>query len=223
MFNPYNVDGNAYNRFVNLDNVEFRIFDFLAKSENKYSDYLFKILKYDVEDALSKASVPYAERLSLLYCNNGDASGKRAFLSPYIDDAFEEQSSHIHIYTHSVIPKNHLVSVVNIGLECIVHNKISNIYGDASMYNPNTNPSEIAKDGNPIIIYKSRAAVMQKCVLAALNGVFIDGVGTLQFNIELNKENTSKLSLWNGKKFFGYSIIMSTLMSGVSETPNCGF
>ena len=35
MFNPYNVDGNAYNRFVNLDNVEFRIFDFLAKKTKK--------------------------------------------------------------------------------------------------------------------------------------------------------------------------------------------
>ena len=28
---PFSVDKNAYNRFVNLDNIEFRIIDFLAR------------------------------------------------------------------------------------------------------------------------------------------------------------------------------------------------
>ena len=41
--NQYSVDGNAYNRFVNLDNIEYRIADFLAKSDNKYADYLFEV------------------------------------------------------------------------------------------------------------------------------------------------------------------------------------
>lgn len=45
VFNQFSVDGNAYNRFVNLDNIEYRIADFLAKSDNKYADYLFKILR----------------------------------------------------------------------------------------------------------------------------------------------------------------------------------
>ena len=46
-------DGNAYNRFVNLDNIEYRIVNYLAKSTTKYANNLWKILKYDTEDCLS--------------------------------------------------------------------------------------------------------------------------------------------------------------------------
>lgn len=222
MFNQFSVDGNKYNRFVNLDNIEYRIVQFLAKSDNKYSDYLFKILKWDTMDALMRPSLPYEERMKLLYANNGDAAGERIFLSPFIDDSFEEQSSHLHIYIHSLVPQSHLTSVVNIGLETIVHNKISNIQGDAAMYNVDTNPSEMGKDGQPEIILKNRASVMLKCVLAALNGSFKCGVGTLQFNNIPGGSDNAKMSLWNGKKFFGFSAVMSMLISGVSDTPECG-
>lgn len=223
MSNQYSVDGNAYNRFVNLDNIEYRIADFLAKSDNKYADYLFKILNYDTMDALMRPSLTYQERMKLLYSNNGDAAGDRIFLSPFIDDSFEEQSSHLHIYIHSVVPKDHLISTVNIGIETIVHNKISNIQGDAAMYNPDTNPSEMGNNGQPKIILKNRASVMLKCVLAALNGSFVAGVGTLQFNTTMSSYDNAKLSLWNGKKFFGYSIVMSTLLGGISKTPECRY
>lgn len=222
MFNQFSVDGNAYNRFVNLDNIEYRIVQFLAKSDNKYADYLFKILKWDTMDALMRPSLTFEERMKLLYSNNGDAAGERIFLSPFIDDSFEEQSSHLHIYIHSVVPKNHLISTVNVGIETIVHNKISNIQGDAAMYNPDANPSEMGNNGQPEIILKNRASVMLKCVLAALNGSFVAGVGTFQFNSEVSPYDNSKMSLWNGKKFFGFSSVMSTFLSGVSTTPECG-
>ena len=221
---PFSVDRNAYNRFVNLDNIEFRIVDFLAKSENKYAQNLFKILKYNSEDCLYKENLSYEEKMALLYKNNGDASDERIYLSPYIDDAYTVQSSHIHIYVYSVMPQNHIISTVNIGIETIVHNKISNIYGDASLYSPETNPSELGPDGQPIIIYKSRASELLKCVLAALNGSFVAGVGTLQFNSQLTgSESKAKMSLWNGKKFFGHMTVLSTQLSGVSSTPGCGY
>lgn len=220
----FSVDGNSYNRFVNLDSVEYRIVDFLAKSDNKYANNLFKILKYDTEDCLSKDNLTYGEKMKLLYRNNGDASTERVFMAPYVDDAFEMQSSHLHIYIHSVFPINHITSTVNVGIETIVHNKISNIYGDAAMYDPKTNPSEIDADGQPTILYKSRATEMLKCVLAALNGSFINGVGTLKFDSTVKGgTDAAKMSLWNGKKFFGHSIVMSTLISGVSNSPGCGY
>lgn len=219
----FSVDRNAYNRLVNLDNIEFRIVDFLAKSENKYAQNIFKILKYDTEDCLYQNNLSYEEKMALLYKNNGEASSERIYLSPYIDDAYILQSSHLHIYVYSVFPLNHLESTVNIGIETIVHNKIANIYGDASLYSSNTNPSELGPDGQPIIIYKSRASELLKCVLASLNGYFVAGVGTLQFNSKLTgSESKAKMSLWNGKKFFGHMTILSTILSGVSGTPDCG-
>lgn len=219
----FSVDRNAYNRLVNLDNIEFRIVDFLAKSENKYAQNIFKILKYDTEDCLYQNNLSYEEKMALLYKNNGEASSERIYLSPYIDDAYVLQSSHLHIYVYSVFPLNHLESTVNIGVETIVHNKIANIYGDASLYSSGTNPSELGPDGQPIIIYKSRASELLKCVLASLNGYFVAGVGTLQFNSKLTgSESKAKMSLWNGKKFFGHMTILSTILSGVSGTPDRG-
>lgn len=217
-------DGNAYNRFVNLDGAEYRIFDFLAKSESKYADNLWKILAYDTEDCLLRPSLSYEERMNLLYVNNGNANIKRAFMSPYIDDSWVEQSSHLHIYVHSVIPKDHITSTVNIGIECIVHNKISNIISDANIFNDSSNPSELHNgDGSVIVKYKSRATVMLKSVLAALNGYFIAGVGTLQLNYKVSGYDMAKMSLWNNRSFFGYEVVMSTLLSGVSTNEECGY
>ena len=70
-----------------------------------------------------------------------------------------------------------------IAVECIVHNKIGNIYGDASEYNPQTNPSEL-HNGEFVVPYKARASVMLKCVLGDLNGRFVNGVGTMMFTEE---------------------------------------
>lgn len=215
---------NSFNRFVNLDSLEFRIIDFLAKSDNKYADNLFKVLKYNTEDCLLKPTLSYAERIGLLYTNNGETGEKRVFMNPFQDDSTEEQSAQLRIYVDSIVPQNHIISTVNIAIETIVHNKIANIYGEASEFNPRSNPSELDENKNPIIIYKSRESVLLKSVIAALNGVFVAGVGQLQFNSQIKGSSSqSNMSLFNGKKFFGHKTIMSTMLSGNSSTPGDGY
>ncbi len=216
-------DDAAYNRFLNLDAVVYRIIDHLARSQTKYADYLWKILAYDTEDCLSKPSLSYKERIGLVYLNNGDASIKRVFMSPYIDDGWVEQSSHLHIYIHSIKPQNNVLSTVNVCFELITHNKISNIVSDANELNKFVNPAEMSDDGSPIVRYKSRTEVMLRSVLAELNGIGVAGVGTFSFNATKNDQNWAKMSLWNNKKFFGYELIMSTMMSGVSDDTDCGY
>lgn len=211
----------AFNRFVNLDNVEWHIIDYLAKSRSKYAEYLWKILKYDTEDCLLQDDLSYEEKMALVYTNNGDSTPYRVFMTPYIDDAWDEQSSHLHIYIDSIVPKNHISSTVNVRFECIVHNKISNIIGDATQYNDRSNPSEL-HNGEITTPYKNRATVLLKCALAALNGEFVSGVGVLQFNQTLSPLSQSKMSLWNNRKFYGFSSLMSTLMAGDS-TYGCGY
>lgn len=215
------VTDNAFNRFVNLDNSVWCIIDFLLKSESKYADYLWKILKYDTMDCLSQPSLTLEERKNLVYVGNGDAEDFNVFISPFIDDAQVKQCSHLHIYLDSVMPKNHILSVVSYRIECIAHNKIINILGDASRYNPLTNPVEI-EDGVVKTPYKNRVDVMLKSVLADLNGSFIRGVGTLQFNSTITPQDNAKLSLFNGRSFLGFSATISTLLSGVSSNSECG-
>lgn len=217
------VTGSAFNRYTNLDNIEWKIIDYLVKSKSKYANYLWKILKYDTEDCLTKADLTEKEKWALVYKNNGESTQYRVFMTPFTDDAWEQQSSHLHIYVYGINPMSHITGKVHVCFECIIHNKISNIYGDASEYNPNTNPVELDDNGNPVIEYKSRATEMLKDIIAALNGEMVNAVGVLQFNEELSPYDTAKAALWNRKNFFGYRIIMTSLISGVSEDSECGY
>lgn len=217
------VTGSAFNRFTNLDNIEWKIIEYLIKSKSKYANYLWKILKYNTEDCLSKPDLTEKEKRGLVYKNNGDAAEYRVFIGPFVDDAYEQQCSLLHVYVYGINPVSHLTGKVHICFECIVHNKISNIYGDASEYNPQTNPVELDENGEPIVPYKSRATEMLKDIIAALNGEMVNAIGVLQFNETLSPYDSSKASLWNGKRFFGHRLIMTTLISGVSECSDCGY
>lgn len=236
------VTGSAFNRFVNLDNIEWNIINHFVYSTTKYSNNLWKILAYDTEDCLLQPEVSTEDRLNLIYTNNGDASVKRVFMTPYIDDAWDVQSSHFHVYVNSITPVDHIKSVVNIGLETIVHNKISNILGEASdpeteqafregraqagdqiLLSPRaTNPVEIDESGI-LVPYKNRATVMLKSVLAELNGFFVNGVGVFQFNSQLSVSDMSRQYLWNNRNFYGHTTVMSTILSGASEQSGCGY
>lgn len=227
---------NAFNRFVNLDNIEWNLIIHLVNSDTKYARNIWKILKYDTADCLLQDDVPREDRLSLIYTGNGDASVKRVFMTPYVDDGWTQQSSHLHIFVGTVEPKNNITAVVNISVETIIHNKIANIMGEADpealMQNPDgsnnncdmgTNPTEVDAEGNVVTLYKNRATVFLKSVLAEFNGTFVNGVGKLQFNVEMSPYGIARQYLWNNRNFFGHSTVFSTLLSGVSADARDGY
>lgn len=210
------VTEDAFNRYGNLDNIEWKIIDYLIKSESKYAKYLWKILKYNTPDALSQPDLTEDEKRALVYVGNGESTDCRVFLSPYVDDGWEVQCSHLHIYVNSLIPTDHLIGSVQVCFELITHNKIINIKGEASKFNPDSNPIEL-EGGKIITPYKNRSSEMLRCLIAALNGEMVNAVGVLQFNRKMTTEDYAQATAWNNRKFLGYRIVMSTLMSGVSE------
>lgn len=235
-YSAFDTNENMFNRFVNLDNIEWNLLMHLVNSETKYAQNIWKILKYDTPDCLLQDNLTRTERLNLLYTGNGEATVKRAFMTPYIDDGWVEQSSHLHIFVSTVEPKNHLTAVVNITVETIIHNKIANIIGEAdpealiknddgSSNNCDmaTNPAEVDPEGDLLVQYKNRATVFLKSILAEFNGTFVNGVGKLQFNEEMSPYGIAQQYLWNNRNFFGHSTVFSTLMSGASESAHNGY
>lgn len=227
---------NDFNRFVNLDGVESKIIGHLLTSTSKYADLFWKILKYDTKDALSRPSLSLAEKTALVSGpadnpEGGITENTRLFLSPFVDDAWTKQSSSVYIFVNDIYPIDHTRASVSVTVETVVHARINTVYGDADVLaNPETNPNDyFYKDGDtPSVPYKSRATVLLKCILAELNGLYIDGVGYLQFNTDklldgLQVRGRASLSLFNGRSFFGHSVNFNLSISGVSDSDEVGF
>ena len=53
--------------------------------------------------------------------------------------------------------------------------------------------------------------------------MMVAGVGMLQFNTQLHAEDVARMSLWNARKFYGFSTVVSTLLSGASANSGCGY
>lgn len=206
-------DNNAFNRYSNLDSIEDRIINYLIQSDSINANRIWKMLKYGDKNALSHKDLTSSEKSKLIDTGASDQSEFRIFKQPFMEDAFTVECSMLKFYIDSVIPTNHLIGIVNIGIDIMTHNKIQLVYNDAfdEIENPDTyRPIE------QNIITKNRNTFLLKCLLAELNGTLIEGVGTLQFNQQLCMYSQARLGLFNNKNYCGYKLLMACNMSGVS-------
>lgn len=146
--------------------------------------------------------------------SNGQAGQdkKRVFRSPYMDDAWKEECSFLKVYVDSVIPMNAYLSQVNIGIDCVCHNKIINLTV------PEKDESTFIAEVDGVKYYvetKSRISVMTKAVLSLLNGANIQGVGQMQFNYENFMYNEARYALWNNRNFEGMKVVIGCQVGGV--------
>ena len=163
---------NEFNRFQNLDGLEAKMVSHLVKSQTKFADIIWKLLKYNSLDALSQPTVSEAERWEMVCYDNGDPVSKRVFFSPFVDDAWQVQCSSLYIYVENVLPIDHLRSTVGITIETVTHSKISAINGDGDEFlYPLANPNDSDGKDNVVVAFKNRATVLLKCILAEFNGL----------------------------------------------------
>ena len=211
--------GMAYNRFRNLESIEDRVIYYLLSPTNKKPEELkwvhtiWKLLMYNDIDALNKPLPKYSDVVKLIQNDNTSQTDKRIFRSPHLEDGWGEQCSMLKIYVDTIIPKNHLLSIVNVGIDVLCHNKIINVKAE------NEEGSSIIDmiDGIPIKIETmSRVTLLSKSVLYLLNGAEIQGIGKMQFNAERSRYNLAQYGLWNNRNFEGMKIVVSGQISGVS-------
>lgn len=228
---------NDFNRFINIDGIECKILEHLITSKTKYAETFWKLLKYDTKDALSKPALSIREKKALVdgFGTNptgGQTGTIRVFFSPFVDDAWVAECASVYIYVDDIYPVDHLRSTISVSAETVIHSKVNILFGDADLVsNPDgTNPNDYyyKDDESPAVVYKSRATVLLKCILAELNGLYIDGIGYLGFMsqrpIEGDRvQGKATLSLFNNRSFFGHSIRFNVSMSGVSDDPEGGF
>lgn len=204
----------AFNRFYNLDSIEERLINFLIKSEGVDAQRIWKLLKYNSMDALSKKDLTRKEKAQLIDDGNGDQSGFRIFKQNFLEDAFVEEASLLKFYIDSIIPVSHLVSTVNVGIDIMTHNKMQLVYND-SFDEIENEPlyREIEKN----IITKNRNTMLLKCLLSELNGKYVEGVGQFQFNQQLCYYSQARGGIYNNKNYSGIKLLIACQMSGVDN------
>lgn len=213
----------VYSRYENLDGIEDKIIYYLLSEDGKNEWQLkavhsiWRLLYYNDSNCLiedKEHPLPkFKEIIKLIDNNSVEQANKRIFRYPFVEDAFVEECTQIRIYPDAISPLNHLTGAVSIGVEVIIHNKISNVVNNLYDQEGNlNNPTE----EYPMITYKNRAVVLLRNIIALLNGVDIAGVGKMMFSQENNRFCQSKLGVWNNRNYYGYRTIFSCLMSGVS-------
>lgn len=227
-----------FNRIPNIDGIEGKIIEHLITSKSKDAEMFWKILKYDSKDALIQANLTKEEKMELIegYGSNptgGQTGTTRLFFSPFTDDAWNQECSSVYMYIDDLYPIDHMRASLVLTIETVTHIKVNALYGDADLQaNPETNPNDYYyKDlENPTVRFKTRASVLLKCILAELNGLYLDGIGYLQFNINNNMpglgskiEGNAKMTVYNRRSYFGHKINFNMAISGISSNPAQSF
>lgn len=223
----------AFARYQSLESIEDRIIYYLLSPINKteaqmpFVRTLWSIL-YDNDINCLNRSAPldYSNDIAPLICNtNAMQDNFRVFRSPYLEESWAVECSMLKIYVDSVIPQNHLIGTVNIGIDAVIHNKLMNVaVAVADTANTPQNAAGTVIGIYPVgeyngveftIDYQSRLTLMLRCILTLLNGANIQGVGMMQFNGDIEGSySKARLGIWNNKNYYGQKIIFSCMMSG---------
>lgn len=182
----------SYNQYDGLQNFTLFIIQHLMLN----NEDIWKLLKYDTQDALEKPNLTREEKASLIYpgASGDDMDDYRVFRTPYLDDLTTNQQAQLRVYLESVTPDTLLYGTVDVNIEVICHVKMIELND-----------------------YQNRAESIVWQVIKTLNGAEVGGIGKLFFDRNGSFYDLIKMNRYNNRNFYGYTITMSTKMGNISE------
>ncbi len=185
-------NGNIYNKYDGLQNLTLYVIQYLMLN----NEDIWKLLKYDTQDALERPNLKREEKAALIYHGNsgGDMDDYRVFRTPYLDDITTSQQAQLRVYLESITPDTLVYGTVDINIEVICHVKMIELND-----------------------YQNRIESLVWQVLKTLNGVEVGGIGKLFFDRNGSFYDLVKMNRYNNRNFYGYTITMSTKMGNLEE------
>ena len=181
------MNDRQYNQHTALRFISEKIIYHLIEN----NEIIWKLLKYDTDDALSKADLTRQEKIALIYKGmDMKTDGFKVFRQPYVDDAELTDTSMIRVFVSNIIPSNRVVSDLGVTVECLVHNKNIMIKSDL-----------------PDITYENRLELLLQQVIECLNGAEISGTGKLFFDMEGNYLTKATIGVYNNRNYHGFRIV----------------
>ena len=182
----------SYNQYDGLQNFTLLIIQHLMLN----NEDIWKLLKYDTQDALEKPNLTREEKAKLIYpgASGGDMDDYRVFRTPYLDDLTTDQQAQLRVYLESITPDTRLYGTVDVNIEVICHVKMVELND-----------------------YQNRAESIVWQVIKTLNGADVGGIGKLFFDRNGSFYDLIKMNRYNNRNFYGYTITMSTKMGNIAE------
>ena len=170
---------------MNENNYYIQLFDKIDEIEQiaiqkiKANENLLKLLYYNDGDPLGK---PITDEISdEMFGFSGSTDNQKVFFFPSIDRTDDKVTSELRIYTPSFRPDNHIIGVVQICVDLIIHSDLYRI-----------------KAGR-------RLTKMMSETMRALNGQEVSGIGYLK----ISKKTAITLTKYN-RDFWGYRLLFET-------------
>lgn len=187
-----------YNSLSALPSIPYNILVYLARQDR--AEDLWKMLKYNSYDALSKPNLSFEEKLKLIW-RNGPQEKYSVFLTPLIEDAVCESKCVLKIYDYYIHAKELYTSTL--------------VYAFDFLYGGQM--SLVEYNGIPV----SRGDLFINIILAVLNGAEVGGIGKLTFYDDMSRYDLARATIGNSKTFTGVQLFMSVNVGDTGEANGC--
>ena len=187
-----------FNSLSALPYIPYNILVYLARQDG--AEDLWKMLKYNSYDALSKPNLSFEEKLKLIW-RNGPQEKYGVFLTPLIEDAICESKCVLKIYDYYIHAKELYTSTL--------------VYAFDFLYGGQM--SLIEYDGVPV----SRGDLFVNIILTVLNGAEVGGIGKLIFYDDMSRYDLARATIGNSKTFTGVQLFMSVNVGDTGEVNGC--
>lgn len=184
-----------YNQLNAMPYIPYRIISYLA-NDPKAED-LWKLLKYNTEDALLKPDLTLDEKIELICKNNANQNDYSVFFTRLIENEQTIERTIIKLYKINTIPDSRLQAICPYSFDIL------------------TGAKTVVVDYNGIPC--SRLDVIESILAQSLNGADVGGVGLLEYNRELNRVCGAVYGIGNNTSYIGQSVVFAVRVSGLHD------
>ena len=142
-----------YNSMATLPYIPYRIMEYLALND----EIIWKLLKYNTYDALSKSNLTTQEKMALIWANDDKQEKYSVFFTNLVEDAITQSKTILKLYRY-------FSNTENLWLADVIY-AFDILYG-GNMY-------MVGYNGVPV----SRGDLITQRILEVLNGAYVGGVG----------------------------------------------
>ena len=186
-----------YNTYKSMPYIPYRIIEYLANN----NENIWKILKYNTYDCLSREDLTFDEKMKLIWSHEGNQEDYGIFFTALVENMIPVSKTILKIYKDVTIPRGRVNAVAGYEFDILYGGKISLIE-----YN-----------GVPC----NRGDVCEMEILSTLNGVEIGEVGKLEFNTQQLSASRSALNIGDNKSFTGTSLMLAVDVSDTGDYESC--